>query len=221
MRPSTITFDCYGTLVDWETGIGEAFRSAAGREGVELDRAAVIAAYHEIEPQVQVGGYRRYRDVLAEAATRVAERLGWPITASRADFLAASLPNWPLFEDTREALERLKSRFRVAILSNIDDDLLDATLDRMSVEFDWTITAEGVRSYKPAHAHFQIALDRLGHGAEGWLHAAQSYFHDIRPAGELGIAAVWVNRKGESQPEGPKPIHVVSNLAELADWLGA
>lgn len=221
MNWDTITFDCYGTLVDWEAGITGSFIDAAAADGVSLDADEVITAYHRVERRVQAGAYRRYHDILCETALRVAERLGWPLTPRRADFLAETLPDWPVFDDTRPALERLKSRYRLAILSNIDDDLLAATIERIGVEFDWTVTAQGTRSYKPAHGHFREALRLLGGARERWLHAAQSYFHDIRPARELDVSAVWVNRKDEVQPEGPAPLHVVRDLAELADWLSA
>ncbi len=214
---TTISFDCYGTLVDWETGIGDAFQQAAAADGIVLERATILAAYHEVEPQVQATVYRPYRDVLAETALRISERLGWGLDPGRAGFLAESLPNWPVFPDTRSALERLKSRFSIAILSNIDDDLLQATIQRIGVNFDWIVTAQQVRSYKPAHGHFREALRRV-EGRDSLLHAAQSYFHDIRPAAELQIPAVWVNRLGEAALAGGEPVHVVGGLAELADW---
>jgi len=213
-----VTFDCYGTLVDWETGITQAFAAEAHRDGLSLGRGEVIAAYHAVEPEVQSARYRPYREVLAETAVRVAHRLDWDLPAERAGFLAASLPDWPVFEDTRSALERLSMRFAIAVLSNIDDDLLAATIDRIGVGFDWTVTAQQVRSYKPALDHFQEAMRRAG-GGRRLLHAAQSYYHDIRPALDLGLDAVWVNRKRE-QAGGPEPLRVVTNLHELADWLG-
>ena len=218
MTWTTVSFDCYGTLVDWESGISTAFREAAAAEGIDLERAAIIAAYHEVEPQIQATEYRPYRDILAETAQRVAARLGWDLDPGRTGFLAESLPDWPVFADTRQALERLKSRFAIAILSNIDDDLLQATIQRIGVDFDWTVTAQQVRSYKPAHAHFREALRRV-EGRGSLLHAAQSYFHDIRPTAELGIAAVWVNRLDEEAGEGGEPLQVLGDLTELADWL--
>ena len=123
-----------------------------------------------------------------------------------------------MFLDTRPALERLKSRFSIAILSNIDDGLLQATIRRIGVEFDWTVTAQQIHSYKPAHKHFEEGLLRAG-GRDNLLHAAQSYFHDIRPAAELGIPAVWVNRKGEPAGEGGDTLRVVADLTDLADWV--
>lgn len=219
MKWDTISFDCYGTLVDWESGIADVFCDTAATDGVTLDRDAVLTAYHEIEPKVQAGSYRLYREVLSETALRVAEWLGWPLTHSGVSFLAESLPDWPVFEDTRPALERLKSRFDIAILSNIDDDLLQATLARIAVEFDWTVTAENTRSYKPAHPHFREAIRRAGGDRGRLLHAAQSYYHDIAPATGLGLSAIWINRKGEDQPAGRSPLLTVRNLAALADWL--
>ncbi len=218
MTWKTITFDCYGTLVDWEAGIGEAFRQAAAADGMELERASIISAYHEVEPQIQATHFRPYREVLGEAARHVAHRLGWELAPAKAGFLAESLPDWPVFSETRPALQRLKSRLGIAILSNVDDDLLQATSRRIGVDFDWTVTAQQVRSYKPAHGHFAEAIRRAG-GRENLLHAAQSYFHDIRPAAEVGIPAVWVNRKGEEGSGGGDPLVVVQNLMELADWL--
>lgn len=221
MKWDTVSFDCYGTLVDWETGIGEAFCSAAARDGVQLERAEVLAAYHEIEPAVEAGAFRPYREVLRETARQVAERLGWPLRSEQAHFLADSLRDWPLFDDTRTALERLKSRYQLAVLSNVDEDLLEGTLQRIGVRFDWTVTAELTRSYKPAFAHFEEAVRRVGGDASRLLHAAQSLFHDVRPATELGLATVWVNRGRQILTVDLTPRHVVHDLEELADWLNA
>jgi 2-haloalkanoic acid dehalogenase type II len=219
MRWDTLSFDCYGTLVDWVSGITTAFSEAAARDGVELAAEDVIAAYLELEPEVQTDTYRPYREVLGETALRVATGLGWPLVPERAGFLAESLPGWPVFADTRPALERLKARYGLAVLSNIDDDLLQATVRRIGVEFDWTVTAQQVCSYKPGHAHFQEALERLDGDRGRLLHVAQSKFHDIRPCKEVGIDCVWVNRQGERLDEGLEPVHVVGDLAELVQWL--
>lgn len=220
MQWDTISFDCYGTLVDWVRGISGAFAEAAASDGVELAAGDVIAAYHEIEPEVQSDAYRPYREVLDETALRVAAKLGWALAPERAGFLAESLPEWPVFLDTRPALERLKDRYELAILSNIDDDLLQATLRRIGAEFDWTVTAQQVRSYKPERAHFLEALGRLDGDRRRLLHVAQSKFHDVQPCGELGIDCVWVNRQGEGLDAGLEPLHVVKDLAELVEWLG-
>ena len=215
-----LTFDCYGTLIDWETGIITAFQSEAARVCAELDGGQIIAAYSTEEAAVESGPYRSYREVLAETASRVAAGLGWELSPDRTGFLAASLPLWKPFQDTNSALERLASRFKLGILSNIDDDLLAATRKHFTVDFDLVVTAQQVKSYKPGIAHFQEAMARAS--GKRVLHAAQSYFHDVLPACELGIPVVWVNRKCSSaQPGGPLPTHEVRDLSQLADLLGA
>ncbi|MEE9245578.1 MAG: HAD family hydrolase [Gemmatimonadota bacterium] len=216
----TISFDCYGTLVDWETGISRAFVEAAAADGLELDGSDVLAAYQEIEADVEAGDYLPYREVLAETSSRIAGLLGWSLQPDRAYFLAESLPDWPVFPDTRGALERLKSRFKVAILSNVDDDLLRATVERIGVEFDWIVTAQKTRSYKPALGHFEEAIRKIDGDMTRLLHAARSYFHDVVPCLQLGLSVVWVNRQGKDLPDaGARPLHTVSDLTELAGWL--
>jgi 2-haloalkanoic acid dehalogenase type II len=219
-RHDVLTFDCYGTLIDWERGIGDAFAAAARADGVAVDRAAMLAAYHEIEPVVQAERYRSYRDVLALTARRVAEQLGWRLAAGRETFLPESLPSWPAFPDTNEALRRLAAAgHRLAILSNVDDDLLAGTRRHLTVAFDFVVTAQQVGSYKPAPAHFEAARKRIGDAR--WLHVAQSYFHDVVPARRLGIAAAWINRKRERAAGAERPDVEFSTLAEAADWLTA
>lgn len=218
-RPyDVITFDCYGTLIDWEAGIGQAFARAAARDGVRLNPSAVLQAYLELEPAVEAEAFRPYREVLAETARRVAARLGWRLDPARATFLAESLPDWPAFDDTNPALERLARRgYRLGILSNVDDDLLAGTLRHLTVTFDLVVTAQQVRSYKPAPAHFLRARERLA--GRRWLHAAQSYFHDVAPARALGVPVAWINRKQEPAPAGAAPDRVFATLTGLADWL--
>ena len=213
-----ITFDCYGTLVDWEGGISGAIYEAARKHGRHIPRNEVMRAYLEVEPTIQATEYRSYRDILGEAAARTAELLGWSVTPEEAGFLAKSLPVWAPFADTNAALEQLKEDgYRLGILSNIDNDLLEGTLEHLTVEFDFFVTAESVRSYKPAHAHFQKARDYLS--GSSWLHAAQSYFHDIVPACDLEIPAVWVNRNGEKPAGVARPTGEVPTLAGLVQWL--
>jgi len=217
-RYDVLTFDCYGTLVDWERGIADAFAGAARGDGVALDRAALLAAYHEIEPVVQAERYRAYREVLALTARRVAERVGWRMAAGRETFLPESLPAWPAFPDTNGALRRLaEAGHRLAILSNVDDDLLAGTLRHLDVSFDFVVTAQQVGAYKPAPAHFEAARKRIG-GAR-WLHVAQSYVHDIVPARRLGIPSAWINRKREPARGAERPDAEFTTLAEAADWL--
>jgi 2-haloalkanoic acid dehalogenase type II len=219
MDVDIITFDCYGTLIDWESGITKAFQAEAARSGVELRRADVIGAYMSEEPQVEAGPFQSYREILTETGRRVADRLQWKLGPDRASFLADSLHTWEPFPDTNPALERLATRYQLGFLSNVDDDLLEATRRHFPVQFDLIITAQQVRSYKPGHAHFRKALARVG--PKKLLHAAQSYFHDVVPTRSIGIPVVWVNRKNESPaPGGPLPDYEVRNLTGLAELLG-
>ncbi|MFQ5881801.1 MAG: HAD-IA family hydrolase [Candidatus Methylomirabilales bacterium] len=213
-----ITFDCYGTLIDWESGISTAFAEAAQVDGVALDRIAALATYAELEPVVEAEIYRSYRAVLTETARRVAVQLGWPLGEERASFLVDSLPDWKPFADTNPALERLAAAgYRLGILSNVDDDLLAGTLRHFSITFDLLVTAEQVGSYKPAPGHFHTARHRIGRSR--WLHAAQSYFHDVVPALTLGIPVAWINRKSKMASDGGHADREFRTLAELADWL--
>jgi 2-haloacid dehalogenase/putative hydrolase of the HAD superfamily len=212
-----ITFDCYGTLIDWESGIVNAFQDTFGTRCP--DRHHIIEAYMLEEPQVESGQYQSYREVLADTATRVCQRLNIDTLSSTPDFLSRSIAEWLPFPDTQPALSRLAKRYLLGILSNVDDELLAATLRRFGVAFEMIVTAQQVRSYKPEHAHFLEARRRLDGARQ--LHAAQSYFHDVIPARTLGIKVAWVNRKSEFLPKGSaRPDYEVRNLAELADLLG-
>lgn len=221
-RPFTIlTFDCYGTLIDWERGIADAFLTEATADGVGLQADRVLEAYGQVERLVESEAYRPYREVLRETARRVGRKLGWPLSAERARFLERSLGSWPPFADTNPALRRLRRSHRLAILSNVDDDLLAETLRHLEVDFDFSVTAEQVRSYKPGPAHFREAIRRAGERA-GILHVARSRFHDVEPARRLGLPVAWVNRGGDPPPApGSGPDYVVSDLLELATALDA
>jgi 2-haloalkanoic acid dehalogenase type II len=212
------TFDCYGTLIDWERGIADAFAAAVSAHGGNVEVRRVIEAYKRIEPGVEAERYRSYREVLTESALRVAREIGWALSESSAGFLAKSLPSWPPFSDTNPALERLaQAGFRLGILSNVDDDLLAGTRRRFTVPFDLIVTAQQVRSYKPADGHFLTARNRIG--GKHWLHAAQSHFHDVVPCRRLGIPVAWINRRGQATPEGQLPDRELRTLEDLADWL--
>lgn len=205
-RYDVVTFDCYGTLIDWESGIANAFAGC--------DRAAVIDAYGRHEPAVEAEAYRPYREILRETARRVSADLG-----CGAPDLVASLPAWQPFADTNAALQRLRAAgVRLAILSNVDDDLLAATRRHFTVDFDFVVTAQQVRSYKPGRAHFDAARQRIG-GAR-WLHAAASNFHDVVPANALGIDTAWINRGGWPQLPGGAPRYELRDLDDLASAIG-
>jgi len=218
-RPwDVITFDCYGTLIDWEAGISDAFREAAAADGVKLDPAAVLRAVFEREPEVQAAHYRTYREVLRVTAMEVAAALGWTVSRERAAFLADSLPRWKPFPDTNAALERLsRAGYELGILSNVDDDLLAGTRRHFTVSFPLLVTAQQVCAYKPVPGHFTTARERIG--GRRWLHAAQSYFHDITPAVAQRVPVAWINRKGMQPTGAARADREFRTLTELADWL--
>lgn len=212
-----ITFDCYGTLIDWEGGISDAFLHAAATEtaaeGRTPAREEIVDAYAEVEPLVQQERYRSYGDVLAETARRVAGRFGWQTDGA---FLPESLPRWTPFPDTNAALGRLRAAgYELGILSNTDDDLIAATCRHFTVAFDLVITAQQIGSYKPAPGHFLAARERLA--GRRWLHAAQSDFHDIVPANGLAIPNAWINRKHETALPGGIPRYEYADMASFAD----
>ena len=213
-----ITFDCYGTLIDWERGIRDAFSAAAAATRLPVDPEAALKLYVEAEATVEAGTYRSYRVVLAETVRRIAARLGWPLPDSRAGFLAENMPCWRPFPDTNPALRRLSDAgYRLGILSNVDDDLLAWTRRHLAAFFEIVVTAQKVGSYKPAPAHFTAARSLIGDAR--WLHAAQSYYHDVAPCRVLGIPVAWINRKGEAAADGGSPDHEFRTLGALADWL--
>ena len=218
-RPyDVVTFDCYGTLIDWERGIREAFAATAAAIRHPVDCDGALALYIEIEATVEAEAYRSYRAVLTETGRRIARRLGWPLPESRAGLLAESLTYWRPFQDTNPALRRLSDAgYRLGILSNVDDDLLAWTRRHLAAFFDIVVTAQQVGSYKPAPGHFAAARELIG--GSRWLHAAQSYYHDVVPARALRIPVAWINRKGETARDGGTPDREFRTLTELADWL--
>lgn len=189
------TFDCYGTLVDWETGIGREL----ARLWPESDVRALRARYHEIEPRVQLAGSIPYRDVLREALVLLAESEGLDLQPGDESALALSLPGWPVFPEVPGALGQLRARgWRLVALSNTDPDLLAASLEAIGVPFDGAVVASEIGSYKPAHGHWEAFRERFPASADRHAHVAASLFHDIAPAHELGILAVWINRLEET-----------------------
>ena len=218
MKYDIITFDCYGTLVDWDGGIAGAFERFATARDLPFDRERVLEIYHQEEPKVQAAEFRPYREVLVETADRVATRVGWDLTWGAGTFLPDDFDKWTPFDDTNPSLARLiHTGHRLGILSNIDDDLLGVTLRHFAVEFDLIVTAQQVESYKPADGHFLEARRRIGDAR--WLHAAQSYFHDVVPAVRHGIDVVWINRLNEEPTGDEQPLESFENLEEFAAWM--
>jgi 2-haloacid dehalogenase len=188
MREHWATFDCYGTLIDWNRGI----RGVLGRVFGEADADARLRRYHDIEPALQADGARTYRQVMIEAMRRLGA--GEPEVAALAD----SLPSWPVFPDVRRALEELRaSGWRLAILSNTDREYVEASIRQIGVPFELAIVASEIGSYKPATKHWTEFFRRTGADPSSHVHVAASLFHDIAPAADLGLRAVWINRLGE------------------------
>ena len=219
-RFRVITFDCYGTLIDWETGLLGALRPILRAHGANLSDPRILAMYSELEPPAQ-NPYGRYRDVLSEVVRGFGRRLGFVVSDQEANSLSEFLKNWLPFPDTNAALQKLKSKYKLAIISNTDDDLLVATRRHLAVHFDEVVTAEQAKAYKPDLAPFHLALDRLKLTAENVLHAGQSVHHDVLPARSLGMTTVLVERRGfgaTKVTEGEPDLRVpdLQTLASLA-----
>ena len=216
-----VSFDCYGTLVDWETGISGAVGEVLESHGVKMSRGEILRLFADVEPKVQQGskGYLKYREVLAQVMELLGGELGMEFSESELGCLADSLPDWPVFPDTVGALRAFKERYRLAIVSNVDDDLFAGTAEALEVEFDAVVTAEQVGSYKPDMRNFEVARERMEVEKERWLHVAESRYHDIGPANRLGIASVWVNRAdrgGGTRRSDAVPDVEVPDLGALA-----
>lgn len=209
------TFDCYGTLVDWSAGVrSELERLLSADRGAEL-----LARYHELEPRIQSeqpGAL--YRDVMAAVLAELADEVGRPLPDSERDALGRSLPGWPVFEEVPEQLAEAHRRgWRLVMLSNSDRDLIDASLRAIGVPFEGAIVASEVGSYKPAFGHWRSFDELTGADRDRHVHVAQSHFHDIVPADQLGIKSIWINRLGEKRD--PAPTRELPDLHGLADVL--
>jgi 2-haloacid dehalogenase len=216
-----VTFDCYGTLIDWESGAFDAFQKEAERDGFTLDKNRVTELFVQTQQEIMSGSYELYAEVLRRTAVRVAQELGWDLEPSRSNFLPASVPRWPPFRETNAQLERFAKKYELGILSNIDDKLLGATRRHFRVDFDLVVTAQQVRSYKPDPAHFKECQRRIG-GKSGWVHIASGYETDVAPCLKAKVPVIWVNRKGRELAQGEKkPTEEVKTLRDAAKLLGA
>jgi len=221
-RLTTLSFDCYGTLIDWESGILPALRTVLGSHGQSLPDAAILELYGEFEAEAESGPYQSYRDVLQSVVRAFANRFHFQASSAEIQSLHESVRAWPPFSDTVPALRELQKRYKLVVISNIDDDLFAETRKHLDVEFDGVITAEQARSYKPSLNNFQMALRTLAISPDRLLHAAQSVYHDVVPARSLGISTVWVNRKsarpgiGAVRASAGQPDIEVPDLASLA-----
>lgn len=222
-RFEILTFDCYGTLINWEAGMLPVLQRILEAHGKNIEDATLLKLYGDFELRSEEGEFHPYREVLESVVRRFGAQLGFVPTSEEARSLPDSLSSWQPWPDTVEALRRLKNRFRLCILSNVDDDLFAATRPQLGVEFDDVITAQQARAYKPSMKIFELALSRVNAPAHRILHVGQSIYHDIIPAQALGLATVWVNRPsarpgvGAVKAAEAKPDLTVSGLAELAD----
>jgi 2-haloacid dehalogenase len=222
-----LTFDCYGTLIDWETGILNAVVPIVQFHHIRWEPAQILGAYVEAEAAEEAKPYQSYATILRNVMRHIALKLGFTPSASEETALADSVGNWPAFDDTIPALRLLAKRFRLSILSNIDDHLFAVTSALLGVPFHQIITAEQVRSYKPNRNHFDEALRRLPATPASVLHVAQSLYHDHAPAQSLGIRRVWIERPSQLGTAGlapatsVKPTYRFPDLISFAEWISS
>jgi 2-haloalkanoic acid dehalogenase type II len=227
-----LTFDCYGTLIDWESGMVEALKPLTSKVPRNLTRNEILEAhaFHESSQQLQTPS-KAYRDLLPIVYKRLAEQWGVPSTHEACATYGRSVGNWPAFEDSPGALQYLKKFYKLVILSNVDNDSFEGSRKRLQVEFDAVITAEDAGSYKPSMRNFEYMMERLNAGLSGTvvkktdiLHTAESLFHDHKPANEFGLASCWIYRRhqdqgfGATMPPGetPRIDFKFTSMADLA-----
>ncbi len=221
-RFEIFTFDCYGTLIDWEDGILRCLHRILAAHGKDTEDVTILQLYGDFEARAEQGEYRSYREVLQSVVRQFGEQLGFTPTEQEIRSLPESLPFWKPWPDTVSALFELHRRFRLAVVSNVDDDLFAATQPQLGLEFDQVVTAQQAKAYKPSLKIFELALSRFGVPAHRVLHVGQSLYHDVLPAQSLGLATVWVNRPsaragmGAVKAADARPDLQVSSLAELA-----
>ena len=217
-----LTFDCYGTLVDWEAGIARGLGVMLASQGVTADVEELLERFAGHEAALEAGPYRRYREILAEAGRRIGRDYGVEPSNDALEAFGASVGEWPAFPDSAAALARLAERFRLGVITNCDDDLFAQSNRRLGVTFDWIITAEQAQSYKPNPRNFELAFERIDVPRERIVHVAQSLFHDHVPAKALGMTTVWIDRRrdrpgfGATPPAEATPDLVLPDMASLA-----
>ena len=188
-----VTFDVYGTLIDWDAGAYDAFAKEAASDGFTIEHDELVPLFHSVQQQIEAGSYELYAEVLRRTAVQIAKDLGWPLEPSRSGFLPESVQRWPPFKETNPVLQKIAKKYSIGLISNIDDKLLGQTRRHIPLDFDLVVTAQQVRSYKPDPAHFTECERRIG-GKKGWVHIAASYYHDVEPCLKKKIPVIWVNR---------------------------
>jgi len=217
-----LTFDCYGTLIDWESGILKALRDVLDRHQVGADDETLLTTYARYEATAEAGPYLPYREVLATCLRGVGAELGVEPTAAEVGRFSESVGDWPAFADSSAALARLAQRFKLGVITNCDTDLFARSNQRLGVKFDWVITAEQLGSYKPNPRNFELAREIIGGPPERHLHVAQSLYHDHVPAHAMGLSTAWINRRhdrpgsGATPPTVASPDFVFDSMADFA-----
>ncbi|MCA1992643.1 MAG: haloacid dehalogenase type II [Coleofasciculus sp. S288] len=220
-----LSFDCYGTLIDWEKGILRALKSIFSNHNIDISDNQLLVLFAEKEALQESGEYLKYREILKKVAQSIGEELNVELTDSELNALPDSIQFWEPFSDTVGALKTLKKRCKLTIISNVDNDLFAYTAKKLEVPFDWIITAEDVKSYKPSLRNFEVALQRMGISPNKLLHIAQSVYHDIVPAKSMGLTTVWVNRRkgkegfGATAPASGIPELEVPDLKSLVSLI--
>ena len=221
-RFDVLTFDCYGTLIDWEAGILAALRAPLAAHGIAESDEDILSAFARHESEVEADRYRPYREVLGEVLGAMVGHFGGEATPEERAAFGGSVVDWPAFADSAAALARLHARFKLGVITNCDDDLFAASRRRLGIEFDWVVTAQQAKRYKPNPRGFELMFERVGLPPARILHVAQSLFHDHVPAKRLGLSTVWVNRRGArpgfgaTPPAEATPDLVVPDMATLA-----
>ena len=221
-RFDAITFDCYGTLIDWEQGLLSALQPVLAPHGLELSEDELLERYAAEEATLEAGDYLPYREIVATSLGRMCAGLGFTASEEDASGFADAVGDWPAFHDTASALRRLHERFRLGVITNCDRDLFARSNRRLGVRFDWVVTAEEAQAYKPSHLPFELAFETIDVPRARILHAAQSLFHDHVPGKALGLTTAWVDRRHDREGFGATPEAsatpdlVVPDMATLA-----
>ncbi|MEM1172084.1 MAG: haloacid dehalogenase type II [Cyanobacteria bacterium P01_H01_bin.35] len=220
-----LSFDCYGTLIDWESGIIPVLKNLVANHQIDITEAQLLEMFAKFESEAEAGEYKKYREVLKEVIHKISQELNFQPTESELNSLSKSIKNWLPFPDTIAALQKLKEKYQLAIISNIDDELFADSAKHLQVEFDFVITAAQVKSYKPSKNNFEISIQKMAIAPEKLLHIAQSIYHDIVPAKAMGLSTIWVNRRqgkegfGATLPASGKPDLEVPDLKNLVDLI--
>lgn len=219
--PEIISFDCYGTLVDWKKGVLNTLLPFFDEFLVDISGEEIYNLFIKFDREIEMESYIPYREVLSKIIISYRENLNLNIPDSELNILSDALPEWPLFDDTKAALIDLKKYFKLSVISNVDNELFKQTNDKLSVEFDFIITAEDLKSYKPSLTNFKKARELYGVSPAKHWHVAQSIYHDIIPCIESGISTCWINRYKEPglQLNNENLIGEFKNLREFADFL--